>query len=203
MPAESNNLAVSKSEEKRFERGFKAWCDNVSITTRKKLGINDTDPLSPTVLAANMGVTIVELANVPGIDATTVQHLSSAEGDEWSAVTVHTANKQIIIVNPRHSNARQASNIMHELAHLIRGHKPAQIYAYEAYALRDFNQLQENEANWLAGCLLIPRPALVKSGYRNETPDEFIERFGVSKSLYNYRLNITGVRRQLSMSARY
>lgn len=198
MPAESNNLAVSKAEEKRFERGFKAWCDNSASSIRKRLNLSDSDPLPPELLAANMGVTIMTLENVPGIEAETFRHLSSAEGDEWSAVTVHVPGKQIIIVNPRHSNARQASNIMHELAHLIRGHKPSQVYAYEAYALRDFDQLQENEANWLAGCLLLPRPALLSAGYRNESADEVIEKFGVSRSLYNYRFNISGVRRQLS-----
>lgn len=198
MPAESNSLSVPKADEKRFERGFKAWCDNTATNIRKRHGIAEDDPLSARLLAAKMGVTILELENVSGINPATVQHLSSQEGDEWSAVTVHTGDKQIIIVNPRHSDARQSSNIMHELAHIIRGHKPAQVYAYEAYALRDFDQLQENEANWLAGCLLLPRPALLNAGRRNESVDEVMERFEVSRSLYNYRYNISGVRRQLT-----
>lgn len=198
MPAESNSLAVSKADEKRFERGFKAWCDNTATNVRKRLDLAEDDPLPAELLATNMGVTILQLESVPGIAPETVTHLSSVEGDEWSAVTVYTGDKQIIIVNPRHSLARQASNIMHELSHIIRGHKPAQVYAYEAYALRDFNQLQENEANWLAGCLLLPRVALLKAGYGNESVDEVIKRFGVSRSLYNYRYNISGVRRQLA-----
>lgn len=105
---------------------------------------------------------------------------------------------RITIVNPSHSKARQASNIMHELAHVIRGHKSAQVYLIGEFALRDFDAKQEAEADWFAGCLLLPRTALISSAFRNETIDEAIERLGVSKSLFTYRTNKTGVKKQLS-----
>ena len=87
---------------------------------------------------------------------------------------------------------------MHELAHIIRGHKSAQVYFLGDFALRDFDVKQEAEADWFAGCLLLPRTALISSVYRSETTDEAIKRLGVSKSLFTYRMNKTGVRRQLS-----
>ncbi len=197
MASETNSLAISKTEEKRFERGFKTWCENTAISIRKRMDLDPSSPLPPTELAKNMGVTILELDQVSGLATDTYAYLSSPAGDEWSAVTVHTADKQIIVVNPRHSQARQASNVMHELAHIIRGHEPAKVYVYEAYALRDFDQIQENEANWFAGCLLLPRTALLNTAYRNEALEDSLERFCVSKSLYNYRVNVSGVRRQL------
>ena len=202
MPAESNALAISKADEKQFQRGFKQWCENTALGIRRRLGLKEHEPLNPTLLAESMGVTILALHDVEGLDTATLSYLSSAEGDEWSAVTVHTGEAQIIIVNPRHSDARQASNIMHELAHIIRGHEPSKVYAYEQFALREFNVLQENEANWLAGCLLLPRKCLTYALWGNEDPDDSMSRLGVSKSLYNYRMNVSGVRRQFANSRR-
>lgn len=197
MALEANTLAVPKAKEKIFERGFKTWCENTAVSVRRRMGLNASDPLPPKLLAEDMGVIILELATIPGLDPATIEYLSSVRGDEWSAVTVHADNKQIIIVNPRHSDARQASNIMHELAHIIRGHKHAQVYVHGEYALREFDEIQENEANWFAGCLLLPRPALLNAGYSGENSENAAARFGVSKSLYTYRFNISGVRRQL------
>ena len=197
MAGEANTLAVPKDREKTFERGFKTWCENTAESIRKRMDLQPSDPLSPVELAAHLGVILLDLDKVPGIDQAIVSYLSSAEGDEWSALTVHANGKQIIIVNPRHSQARQASNIMHELAHILRGHKPAQVFMHGAFALRDFDQMQEAEANWFAGCLLLPRAALLSSGYRNESVDDAIARFGVSRSLFVYRTNISGVGRQL------
>ena len=202
MPAESNALAVTKAAEGQFQRGFKTWCENMAVNIRKREGLEPTSPLRARELAKSMGVSILELESVPGLEDGTIKYLSSVQGDEWSAVTVHCDDRQFIVVNPRHSEARQSSNIMHELAHLIRKHKPTQVHVYDAFALRDFDPLQENEANWLAGCLLLPREALLHTGKQNIDADQIIEIYNVSRSLYNYRLNVSGVRRQLLASSR-
>ena len=48
---------------------------------------------------------------------------------------------------------------MHELAHLLLGHDPTTMYVVgeEGLALREFDQSKEQEADWLAGALLLPR----------------------------------------------
>jgi len=52
---------------------------------------------------------------------------------------------------------------MHELAHLIIGHEPARVVVSPdmILAVRTYDQGQEEEAAWLSGCLLLPRPALL------------------------------------------
>jgi len=194
---ENDTLAVKKSDVSGFERGFKTWCENIAESTRERLDLRPYAPLSPRELAQNMGVTILDFSAVQGLDPASAHYLTSQQGDEWSAVTVHAAGKQIIVVNPRHSEARQASNIMHELAHLIRGHKPSQVQRYQGYTLRDFKPLQENEANWLAGCLLLPRRTLLHIGYNGIEVERAVELYGVSKSLYKYRVGVSGVSKQL------
>lgn len=197
MRGENDTLAVKKSDVNTFERGFKTWCENISENTRQRLKLLPYEPLAPSILAENMGVIILDFSEIQGLDPSSANYLLSRQGDEWSAVTVYAAGKKIIVVNPRHSDARQASNIMHELAHIIRGHKPSQVQRYQGYALRDFNQLQENEANWLAGCLLLPRKALLHVGYNGIELEKAVQIYGVSKSLYKYRFGISGVSKQL------
>jgi Zn-dependent peptidase ImmA (M78 family) len=66
-------------------------------------------------------------------------------------------------------------------------------------AWRDLPE-HEEEANWFAGAILIPRDALldlVKRGVENQAA---AQHFGVSVSLLTMRKNLTGVDRQLSRS---
>lgn len=200
MPAASANpLAIPKGQEALFERGFKTWCENTAVGIRKKMGLTSTSPLSPFALAQQLSVIIWKLDNVPGLDTGVMSYLSSADGDEWSAVTVEANNKKIIVVNPSHSEARQASDLMHELAHVILSHGAAKVFMTpEGYALRDFDEKQEAEANWFAGCLLLPREVLADCLYKRKATDEALEEYGVSKQLYTYRQNMTGVRKQFS-----
>ena len=74
-------------------------------------------------------------------------------------------DRALVIYNPEHSSGRQSNDIMHELAHLILDHKPTTVILSQdgSLVMRSFNQQQEEEADWLAGCLLLPRDALVHS----------------------------------------
>ena len=89
---------------------------------------------------------------------------------------------------------------MHELAHIIRGHEAGKVYIIGNHAMRDFNEIQENEANWLAGTLLLPRTVLTACAYRKTPIDEILAKYGVSKQLYTYRVNMAGVRKQFRRS---
>ena len=88
-----------------------------------------------------------------------------ADGESWSAATVVEGNRHAIILNSAHSPARQNSDLMHELAHLIRAHTPARmdVSADGLLLLNTYDRKQEDEANWLAGCLLLPRATLIRS----------------------------------------
>ena len=52
---------------------------------------------------------------------------------------------------------------MHEMAHLICKHKPAELVPVGGFpfSLREYDAVQEEEANWLGACLQLPRPALL------------------------------------------
>lgn len=68
---------------------------------------------------------------------------------------------------------------MHELARLIVGHRPGRVDITEdgALLLNKYDKQQEDEANWLAGCLLLPRPALLWMKKRWMTHQAAAEHF--------------------------
>jgi hypothetical protein len=200
------SLQVSDSQAARFERGFKTWAENTSGSVRGRLGLTSTDPLPPAVLANDLGVQIWTPSDVPALPQESLEYLVSPEGNEWSAVSVYVGPVGVIVVNPTHSTARQASDLMHELSHLIRGHQPSQIHHLldgSQVSLRTFNPLQEAEADWLAGCLLLPRDALKYCMARKLSASQACGLYGVSTDLYRYRVNITGVNRQFASAKRH
>lgn len=189
-------MLPSEKQSARFERGYKAWAENTSLAVRSRLKLLPTDPLSHFELAEHLGVIIWELSEVDTLPQESLSYLSSKEGNEWSAVTV-SAQKTVVIINPTHSPARKASSGMHELAHILRGHEPAQVtYSHGGITFRDFNPLQEAEADWLSGCLLLPRTVLQHCYKNNYSHQDVRTGYGASCDLYNYRLRITGVERQ-------
>lgn len=114
-------------------------------------------------------------------------------------MTLTVGSKDLIILNPAHSGGRPASDLMHEVAHLLMGHKPARVYVSEdgLLMLDTYDRVQEEEARWLAGCLLLPREALVFIRRGNMDLRTAAEKYGVSLDMLQYRLNVTGVDRQL------
>jgi Zn-dependent peptidase ImmA (M78 family) len=60
-----------------------------------------------------------------------------------------------------------------------------------------YDQDQEDEADWLAGTLLLPRPALLKIRYSQMTDQSATEYFKVSNQMLIWRFRMTGVDYQI------
>ena len=92
-----------------------------------------------------------------------------------------------------------ASDLTHEMAHVLAGHTPSRIDVSEdgLLLLNSFDRDQEDEANWLAGCLLLPREALMLIQRSGLSLEVACRRYGVSSAMMNYRLGVTGVNKQL------
>jgi Zn-dependent peptidase ImmA (M78 family) len=107
-------------------------------------------------------------------------------------------SKTLVILNSSHSPARQASDLMHELAHRIRGHAPEEmsISTEGLMLLKAYAKEQEEEADWLGGVLLLPREALVNIKQLGLSDDDAVALYGASKRMLTYRTSMTGVNRQ-------
>lgn len=181
-----------------FDRGFKSWSEKCAIGMRKELGLKSSEPLCPWKLSEYLNVTVTSPQNINGLSNECLDQLLKKDPDGWSAVTVTYQGHHTLIHNPKHAPTRQASNIMHELSHIIIGHDPAKIILSldGAMVMRSFDQKQEDEAGWLSSCLLLPREALLKILRQKMTSDEIKDAYMTSPALYQYRLNITGVKKQ-------
>jgi hypothetical protein len=183
-----------------FARGFKTWCENTAVGFRRDLKLEPIDPLVPLRLAAELGVRVWRADEVPGIDAETLRVLLRQDPGSWSALTINAGREPLVVLNSAHSGPRSASDLAHELSHIVLGHEPARVDVSEdgLLMLQSYDRTQENEASWLGGCLLLPRDALLHIRRQRWRASEAAERYGVSLDMLKYRLNVTGVDVQVS-----
>jgi Zn-dependent peptidase ImmA (M78 family) len=72
-----------------------------------------------------------------------------------------------------------------------------------SFVMRSYDQKDEDEANWLAWSLLLPREGLLACKRQNRTIAEIADQFGVSETLVSFRIRMTGVEPHLKAAARY
>lgn len=188
-----------------LERGFKTAAERTSASLRAELGLVVTDRLEPAALARYLAVELRKPADIPDIPQEVLHQLLEIDPSGWSAVTVLLPTKATIVYNPRHSPGRQASDIVHELAHLILGHEPARLIMSNdgALVMRSYDQKQEDEASWLGWALLLPRDGLLSLRRQNLSAAQIAGQLGVSETLVRYRLGVTGVESYLKNASRY
>lgn len=183
-----------------LDRGFKSWAERTSLTLRQEIGLAIEGRLDPSQLAGFLEVDVRTPYDVPGLPKHVLDQLLHCDPWGWSAVSLLLPNgRSLVIYNPRKSKGRQASDITHELAHFILDHQPATIIlSHEgSIAMRTFDRKQEEEANWLAWCLLLPRDALLRAKRAGLRTAQIAARYGVTEALVTYRLNMSGVDTQL------
>lgn len=181
-----------------FRRGFKSWCEETALTVRTHQGLAPSAPLSPFVLARELRVVVIEPDALKDLPEDVRRRLLGEHSGSWSAVTIPDKRSPLIVYNPTHSAARQNSDLMHELAHILLGHKPTMMFMdpNTDLALRAHNQAQEEEANWLAGCLLLPREVLLHIKTTRLGDGLACHQYGVSAKMLTYRMNVSGVNLQ-------
>jgi hypothetical protein len=183
-----------------FRRGFKSWCEQVAAKLRRDAGLGPSDAIQPATIAADLNVRLVPATALADLPPATLQRLLHAHNESWSAITVSDGDRHLVVYNPAHSAARQANDVAHELAHIILKHTPTFSFMNpeKKLLIRSFDKNQEDEANWLAASILLPRAALVAMRSKRLKNDEICARYGISAQLLTYRLNTTGVDRQMA-----
>lgn len=187
-----------------MRRGFKAWCERASLEYRRSLRVPLAYPLDPRRLADLLGVLVTTPEAIPGLSRETVVQLTEVDRDSWSAVTISHNGKRLVILNSGQSVARQANSLAHELAHIILNHTTDRaVLSDEGLLFRgSYDAGQEEEAAWLAGCLLVPRGGLLTASRQRADHPYLAKRFGVSRDMIAWRLRVTGVSRQLKRENR-
>ena len=182
-----------------MRRGFKADAERLSLNFRSRLGLQDIDALPARSLAGHLGISILTPHIIPGIPEEVVSLVCNNPAGAFSAVTILVAARRIVIHNPNHSPARQESDLMHEISHVVCEHKyeDESLSMSQAFSLRIYNPEYEEEAKYLGGCLQAPREALIRHIARGKTVGQVAALLGASEDLVQFRINSTGVMRQM------
>ncbi len=61
--------------------------------------------------------------------------------------------------------------------------------------LNNYDKLEEEQADWLSGCLLLPREALMAIKRRRTDESAAAQEYGISQQMLRYRMSTTGVDR--------
>lgn len=194
-------MPVLKTNQKKttpFKHGFKAEAERTSVRYRKLLGLNESDPMPASRLAAHLGIKIFTLKDFPDMPQIILDELIIGAGkDRWSAAIFSKNDKKYIIHNHTHSPYRQESDLMHELAHAICDHKLSDLQTALSNCiipLRKYDEQQEAEAEWLGACLQLPKPALFHYFHiAKKNNSEISAIFNASEEMVRYRLSVSGV----------
>ena len=154
--------------------------------------------MDPWAYAQHLEVVVLDFSSL-GLSIKSIRQLTIEDGDSWSAMTLKEGEALAIVLNPAHAATRQRNDLMHELAHIELSHVPVRVDISKTgvFLLSDYSDEQEQEADWHAGALLLPRAALVHYRSRGKTVSEIANYYGVSESLCEWRLRMTGVEVQL------
>jgi Zn-dependent peptidase ImmA (M78 family) len=181
-----------------MRRGFKAEAERHAQRIRSEMGLRPADPLDSVELAKHTGADVRcadQLTTLAKLEA-----LEEIQPGAFSACTFTFGDRHVVVYSPLASPGRRQSDIAHEAAHLILGHAVKEVQQVGALWFFTCDPDEEQEANWLAGCLLLPRQLLYAAVRRGLEPGEIAERYSVSEQMAAFRLRTTGVLRQLKAS---
>lgn len=176
-----------------MKRGFKAEAERIAARLRGEMGVSPAARLDVDELAKHLGISVRNADEL--VPLAELKRLNELQPGCFSAATFYLPDGRVVAVtNPlNESPARRDSDLAHELAHFILKHSPAQVDRLGDLTFFDCNPEQEEEANWLAGCLLLPRPLLLKAARQGLTADQVADINAVSIEMARFRLNTSGV----------
>jgi Zn-dependent peptidase ImmA (M78 family) len=184
-----------------LRRGFKSEANAIAREMRAEMRLSLATPLDPWALAAHLEIPVITLSSMSKAAPGAVRHFSLVNTSEFSAMTVFSGTRRVIVYNDSHIKGRQASDITHEVSHGLLLHTPKP--ALDTNGCRNWDEDMENEADWLAGVLLIPEEAALSIARRNLPLDEAASLYGVSQQMLRWRLGVTGAQKRLSRTREF
>ena len=144
-----------------MRRGFKAQAERLALSIRAEMELGPAEPVRSVTIAEHLGIELRPADEL--IDRGRLQELQDLQYDAFSGATFRLPSGRIVVVfNPLNDPGRTNSDVAHEISHLILEHPARTVERVGGLNFFTCDAEEEQEANWLAGCLLLPRPLLVK-----------------------------------------
>lgn len=179
-----------------MRRGFKALAERKAAAARERLGLSLEAPLNAAALADVHGIAVRSADSL--VDIERLKQLEAVQPGSFSACTFDLPRGKVIVVNPLSTPQRTQSDIAHEVSHVLLEHQVRTVERVGDFSFFSCDPEEEQEANWLAGCLLLPRPLLVKNLRLGRTIEDIARNFNVSVEMATFRVRATGALRQVN-----
>jgi Zn-dependent peptidase ImmA (M78 family) len=178
-----------------MRRGFKADAERRAETIRRQMRRRVADRADAIHIAQYLGAEVRRADELTSLAK--LQALEELQPGSFSACTFSFRDRHVIVYSPLASLGRAQSDIAHEVAHILLDHEIKEVQQLGGLSFFTCDPDEEQEANWQAGCLLLPRSVLLAAAKRGLDAGDIAETFGVSESMAGFRLRATGVLRQL------
>ena len=177
-------------------RGFKAAANRIAVGLRTQGNLAAYAPIDTYALGERIGIAVIPLTAFAESHPEAVAQLVGDDG-AFSALLLSVGDGgRMAILNNTHSISRQNSSLAHEVAHALLAH-PLEVLSVRVDC-RDFDSGLEAEANYLAGCILVPNEAAWRIVGSGMDLDSAQKQYGVSRQMLEYRLNVSGARYRLA-----
>lgn len=164
-----------------MKRGFKAEARRMAKEVRLELGVGTASAFDPYHLAKEYGVDVVRLSDLDCDVAS--EYFATAGFRSLSGMHIRIGQYGSLIVdNDAHPAARRRSTICHEMAHVICEHEHCD-RLLDTDGCRASDPSLEEEANFLAGELLLPTDVARRLCVRQVHEREVAETFGTGARL--------------------
>jgi Zn-dependent peptidase ImmA (M78 family) len=181
-------------------RGFKANAEREAARLRSDMGLHEYAHVTAQQLADHVEARLVRGDQL--VDIERLQELERLQAYSFSAATFDIRGKKVIVTNPIRSAGRLASDIAHEVSHIILEHELSEVRELAGMPFRTCEPDEEEQATNLGGTLLLPRPLLIQAARQRMTPEAIAEEYGTTLELARWRYNTTGVARQVAAAKR-
>ena len=178
-----------------LRRGFKSEAERIVKRVQTELGAHAVQPVELEALAKLLGIEV--RAGDELIPRERIVELEGIQPNSFSACMLRPSPDRVVVVyNPLSAESRQKSDIAHEISHLLLDHDLSRVERLGDVTFLSCDPIQEEEAAWLSGCLLLPRALLLAEVRRGSSARDIAKKYGVSERMAQYRLDVTGVMRQ-------
>jgi Zn-dependent peptidase ImmA (M78 family) len=177
-----------------FSRRARPW-ERKALELRALLRLRPADILDPFALAPLVGLTLMNLMDVP-IDAELKHYLMNGAGDHWSAGVYGLPlpdGTYLCVLNPTHDIKRRRITLMEEISHVFLRHAPTAVRQLGGgLAARGYDHGQEQEAYGVGAAALLPWEAFFRDLNAAFSIEMLAQKYGVSTALVAYRISIVG-----------
>lgn len=184
-----------------LRRGFKAEAERLANDIWTAMGLGPSDRMDAVKLAEHVGCVVRAADSL--VDRAKLKALRQIQDDAFFACTFKLpGERHAIVFNPLMQETRRNSDVAHEVAHIVLKHRLSRLERLNGVAFLSCDTQQEEEAGWLSGCLLLPRFVLIHDLRKRMTSKAIGQFRVVSKEMVDYRVRVTGVKRQLAAGHR-